>query len=364
MNLTGLRMHLMDALRANGDVFTLGLDHAGAANNLMTVSKAAGRTLWEDTDDGELYAFAYVDSAKVTDDILTALWPKMSYGSSIFFTRFKAGAPSLTDKVIKRFTDNCADSITTARQMLVNGRREMNLVVKCFSPDKRPPPLMNDDTITIATVFKTGGDFNVSYVNHIANSVKEHTTVPYKFVVLTDHFEGYGPNVHQIIPFEHNFPKWWGKMELFKPNKFDTEKIFYIDLDTCIVDNIDDMLQYGGKFFGLRDFYSQCSLGSGLLCWKNYDARIFQLYEEFMENSTANMNNNRGGDQQFIRSVIGNYIEYVQDVYPKAVVSYKKDCVNVTKDVSIPEGAKIICFHGPPRPMHVKHSEIKKHWRG
>jgi hypothetical protein len=268
------------------------------------------------------------------------------------------------DKVIKRFMDTNADNTTVARQMLVNGKREMNLVVKCFSPDVMPPLPIDDNTITIATVFKTGGDFTVSYVNHIANSIAENVTVPYNFVVLTDHFEGYSTNVHSIVPFEHDFPKWWGKMELFKPNKFDTDKIFYLDLDTFVIDNIDDILQYGGKFFGLRDFYSQCSLGSGIMCWKNHDARIFQLYEAFMENPTANMNNNTGGDQQFIRSTIGSYIEYVQDLYPKSIVSYKKDCIDGKKNFSVPDGAKIICFHGPPRPNAIRDPRVTKYWRG
>jgi hypothetical protein len=364
MNLVSLKTHLMDALRAEGDVFTLGLDHAAAENNLTTISAFAGRVLRDDVAGGESYAFAYIDSNHVTDELLDALWSKMSYGASVFFTTFKAGAPMPRDKVIKRFMDIHADDITIARQMLVNGRRETNLIVKCFSADRKPQHPVDDETITIATVFKTGGDFDVSYVNHIANSIKEHTTVPYKFVVLTDHFEGYCTNVHQIIPFDHNFPKWWGKMELFKPEKFDTEKIFYIDLDTCIVDNIDDILQYGGKFFGLRDFYSQCSLGSGVLYWKNHDARVFQLYEAFMENPAANMNNNQGGDQQFIRATIGSYIEYVQDLYPKAVVSYKKDCLDNKKQFSLPDGAKIVCFHGPPRPKAVRDPEMRKHWRG
>lgn len=363
MNLERFNAHLMDSLRVNGDAFVLGLDHAGALNKLVTMCEAKGRVVHEDVGDNT-YSFAFINTAQVTDELLTELWPKMVYGASIYFTTFKAGAPSLKDKVIKRFTDQHSSEITVARQMLINGRREENLIVKCFSSDKKPQHPMNDETITVATVFKTGGDFDVSYVNHIANSIAEHTTVPYKFVVLTDHFEGYCTNVHQIVPFEHNFPKWWGKMELFKPNKFDTEKIFYIDLDTCIVDNIDGIMQYGGNFFGLRDFYSQCSLGSGVLCWKNHDARIFQLYEKFMENPTGNMNNNAGGDQQFIWGVIGGYLEYVQDLYPRAVVSYKKDCVDANHRVTIPDGAKIVCFHGPPRPKAVRDPEMRKHWRG
>ena len=55
-------------------------------------------------------------------------------------------------------------------------------------------------SLTIATVLKTGGkDYDVSYVNHIANSIKEHVTIPYEFVCLTDATEGFCINVHKII---------------------------------------------------------------------------------------------------------------------------------------------------------------------
>ena len=55
-------------------------------------------------------------------------------------------------------------------------------------------------SLTIATVLKLGGPhYDVSYVNHIANSIKEHVTVPYEFVCLTDETAGFSTNVHKII---------------------------------------------------------------------------------------------------------------------------------------------------------------------
>lgn len=364
MNLERLSHHLIDALRVDGDVFILQLQHAGALQNLTKVSTARERVVCDDVSNSDQYAFAFVNSDKHTDELLEALWEKMSYGSTIFFSYYKDGAPMPRDKITKRFIDLHKDDITVARQMLIHGKREHNLIVKCFPQERKPPTQSDDGTVTIATVFKTGGDFDVSYVNHIANSVKKHTTVPYKFVVLTDCFEGYGTNVHHVVPFDHDFPKWWGKMELFAPGKFDTEKILYIDLDTLIVDNIDEILRYGGNFFGLRDFYAQYSLGSGFMCWRNHNARVFQLYEKFMEDPDSNMSNNRSGDQQFIWNILSGYIEYAQDLYPKTIVSYKKDCIDSNQCVRIPDNTKVICFHGPPRPKHVNSPIIKEHWMG
>jgi hypothetical protein len=223
---------------------------------------------------------------------------------------------------------------------------------------------LNENSVTIATVLKSGGDYTVDYVNHIANSIKENVTLPYKFVCLTDLSDGFCGNVHQIMQFDSDLPKWWGKIELFKPGKFNTSKIFYVDLDTIILRNIDDIIKYGGEFFGLRDFYHQYGLGSGLMCWKNDNPKLFQIYERFMENPTANMNNNRFGDQEFIGGVLGKNMDYVQDLYPKQVVSYKKDCVKNGGVIEIPPESKIICFHGPPRPHQVRDPVLSRYWRG
>ncbi|MEA1909917.1 MAG: hypothetical protein U9M89_02770 [Patescibacteria group bacterium] len=45
-----------------------------------------------------------------------------------------------------------------------------------------------------------------------------------------------------------------------------------------------------------------------------------------------------------------------QDLYPDDVVSYKAHCCegrNPRRFKSIPEKAKIICFHGKPRPWEI-----------
>lgn len=219
-------------------------------------------------------------------------------------------------------------------------------------------------SLTIATVLKLGGDYDVSYVNHIANSISEHVSIPYEFVCLTDATDGFCTNVHKIIQLEHNFPKWWGKLELFKPDKFSTDRVFYIDLDTIIVDNIDDIMQYTGDFFGLKDFYKLQGLGSGLMAWGASNTFIQRIYHEFMRNPTANMNNHRYGDQEFIGKLVARSMDYVQELYPRKIVSYKKDCVDPYGNVHIPDDAAIICFHGRPRPHQANFPEIQEHWKG
>jgi hypothetical protein len=220
-------------------------------------------------------------------------------------------------------------------------------------------------SITIATVLKLGGEhYDVSYVNHIANSIAEHVSVPYEFVCLTDETAGFSTNVHKVIGLEHRWEKWWSKIELFKPGKFFTDRVFYLDLDTIIVNNIDDIVNYDGNFFGLKDFYNMVSLGSGLMAWKCNSEKMNTIYNNFIRNPSANIANHRYGDQEFIYPTVKRSMDFVQDLYPNKVVSYKKHCFNRLSGVNIPEDASIVCFHGKPRPHEVDSTIIQGYWRG
>ena len=105
-----------------------------------------------------------------------------------------------------------------------------------------------DDQITIALVLKTGGVYDYKYVNNIVDAIKENVSVPHKIVCLCDDAEGISDKVDEIIPFKHNWPKWWGKIELFRPGLFGDEQVFYFDLDTIIVNNLHHILRYHGEF--------------------------------------------------------------------------------------------------------------------
>lgn len=366
MNAWRFNNHIQDALRVSGDIVAFNSSDDKVIDTMLKVGQSKSKHLFLDTLNGihEL-CFAFFDTKKKPVTHLSEIWQYMSYGSTLFFSQYEERGMCGNNGAIKAFIKEHEDEITIARQMLLNGVKEKNLIIKCFPRGKKAQFPVSNDEITVATVFKTGSpDYTVSYVNHIANSVAENVTVPYKFVCLTDCFEGYSKNVHKIVPFRHNFPKWWGKMELFAPQVFDTDRIFYLDLDTVIVDNIDELLTYNGNLFGLRDFYHQYGLATGLMGWRNNNAKIFQLYDSFMENPTANMNNYKYGDQEFVAKMLKEEYDYAQDLFPRQILSYKKDCVDNYNRVRIPEKAKIICFHGPPRPHQIKTPDINRYWRG
>ena len=67
------------------------------------------------------------------------------------------------------------------------------------------------------------------------------------------------------------------------------------------------------------------------------------------------------GDQGWI-NMYRPSMDYFQDFFPNEVVSYKAHCVGNNNKVTVPKKAKIICFHGRPRPHEITDG-LSKYWK-
>lgn len=210
--------------------------------------------------------------------------------------------------------------------------------------------------VTIICVYKSGGVYTSGDVSDLMLGVRLNVTEPYRTVCITDvPDELEGCDVDEVLLMNHNWPKWWGKMELFRPNLVPVgSRMFFVDLDTIIWGNIDELLKYDGQFCMLRDFYKPHEPASGLMAWKA--GLLDHLYNIFMPNSEHHMQQHRGfkggiGDQGFIKHHLQIRTDRWQDLFPGQVVSYKVDC---RKTGRVPEGARVVCFHGKPKPKEVQ----------
>lgn len=152
----------------------------------------------------------------------------------------------------------------------------------------------------------------------------------------------------RVIPLERDWPGWWSKIELFKYSD-----VFYLDLDTVIIDNIEDIIGLDG-FYALDLFQPNNKfikiLGSGLMSW-NID--LSHIYKNFSNEVIPQYNTRtKWGDQGYVHDQVGGYISF-QQTFPGKIFSYKYSDIDQTN----PAG-KIICFHGKPRPWEVEHSWI------
>lgn len=189
--------------------------------------------------------------------------------------------------------------------------------------------------------------------------VWKHIQQAHRFVCLTDTPELFpGGTFVEGVKLKHDWPGWWSKLELFRPDIFeDGDQVLYFDLDTIITRDIStfegaidcDLLM-------LRDFYRPTThMGSGMMGWTA--GQFTDLYRTFRPGFFTT--GSPKGDQQFIQSVIEpKRVRYWQDEFPDKVVSYKVHCPNG----SLPPKAHVVCFHGKPRPTDVGDLWVKDHW--
>jgi hypothetical protein len=219
----------------------------------------------------------------------------------------------------------------------------------------------------VICVYKTGGDYSYEYVHRLHCVTEDNLTIPHDFLCLTD-----DPRVtgEPIIRLKHDWPGWWSKIELFRPDLPDDDYL-YLDLDTLILKNIDRLAEAATKvdFAMLRAFRSHHGTErpiSGIMMgrFRNH-ARI---YETFVTNPDAWIRDTavhgRGpgmkGDQGFIGKMMTWNVPKIQDLVPEGYVIHKFHWNELGK---IPENAHVLEWSGKPR-LHVVLGEIGEIWRG
>lgn len=219
--------------------------------------------------------------------------------------------------------------------------------------------------LTVACVFRTGGDFVERDVRELMSGIIDHLTVPYESVCLTDRGTLYLHNtVNRVIRLEHDWPGWWSKMELFRlPGP-----LLYFDLDTRIVGDIEILARkvlgfQSDSLMMLRGFYKSDTC-SGLMGWNGDMSCLYNKFKAEASHISAEFRDFRGGvsfggqtgyfrgDQNYIAARVNDkehlQVVYVQDL-ASGIYSYK---VHV-RDNGLPADARVMCFHGRPRPQEV-----------
>lgn len=183
--------------------------------------------------------------------------------------------------------------------------------------------------MTPACVLRSGGDFGPEHVRWLARQVPG-------LVCLSDVPV---PGV-DWRPLKHAWPGWWAKLEMFGPS-LDGD-VLMIDLDTVVL----AMPDLPGETTVLQDFTEPSVMGSGFMYVTAADRA--RVWEAWLEDPEAHMRaNNRWpkwGDQGFLEPLIGGAAKWGAEV-----ASYKVHC-----RTGVPEGAKVVCFHGKPRPWNVR----------
>jgi uncharacterized Rossmann fold enzyme len=192
------------------------------------------------------------------------------------------------------------------------------------------------------------------YVNILSDMVGRNISdkTLYKFICFTDDSTQINSEI-DIRPLPvSGLDGWWNKLALFKDGLFpDGDRILYLDLDTVIISGLDEIIKYSGEFAILRDLYRQDGYQSSVMMWgANTHTHI---WDEWVNEGMLKI---QGGDQVWIESCVDN-ADILQDLYPESFVSYKLHAF-----YHIPKAAKVVVFHGEPRPHEAK-GWVEKVWK-
>lgn len=187
----------------------------------------------------------------------------------------------------------------------------------------------------------TGDKYAPEYVPILHNQMGRNCSeIEQRHWCITDRPEEL-PEMIEPIPADPSLPGWWQKLKLFDPANpwAEGDRICFMDLDTCVVGRLEDMVQRKGMAL---DWHTS-SMGSAVLVWDHGEhSRIWTDYQAMTEEGREQMRATLVGDQDWMDHVSRSEWEE----WPKDwVLSYKSHATSWP-----PSGSKIVCFHGKPKP--------------
>lgn len=207
--------------------------------------------------------------------------------------------------------------------------------------------------LSFVCVLKSGGDYIKEDAIILSRQVMRHMTIPHKFICLTD------------VPFHdeyverrsllYRWPGWWSLVEAFRI----TGPVIVTGLDTVILDDINRLGELvltckPNQFYMTRPQPKARRRGekwcSGIMMWNGDWTSFFNGFEFSFADRFVK-------EQRYTSWKLENChaeVSIIQDHFD-GFYSFKNDCKN-----GIPENAKIVAFHGKPRPRECSNPVIKE----
>lgn len=246
---------------------------------------------------------------------------------------------------------------------------------------------------------RTRVEYTAEHVNVFARMVRRHLSMPHEIVCVTDDTDGIDPSI-SIVPLWDDAADKGGcyrRLKLFSKEMraLIGERFVSIDLDCVITGPLDPLFNHDHDFIAWGNV-SNGSIYCGSMFMMTAGAR-FEVWDLFDPNDLV-MSSNRvdkshpggrwihpksvdagnviGSDQAWISTVLGDK----EPMWTKrdGVMSFKKDVGYArmsrlkrrranTKNIQLPDSARIVFFHGfeDPSQRHIQLAApwIKEYWR-
>ena len=208
--------------------------------------------------------------------------------------------------------------------------------------------------INVVCVLRNGGKvgYDATWVEKLKNSVARNLTIEHTFCCLSD-----VPVPCKQIPLVGSGAGFWAKLELFRPGLF-KDPVLYIDLDTVICGNLDDMVnKIKDQQFVMLKETDKNVVSSAVMWWQGDHSYLWDCYSNTSINVLKEQYSKmpRYGDQAFIEDYTKHTL--LQQHIPEEWIGWSSQ-----KEIST--DTKILIFRKicqKPSTM-LDHPLVQQHW--
>jgi hypothetical protein len=210
-----------------------------------------------------------------------------------------------------------------------------------------------EQIMTVVVCMKAGPKYPSDYANRLCRAVRRHGHEG-RFYCLTDGPAGLERDII-TLPVSPLCEGWWHKIYLFSWDHGIAARLLYMDIDMVVTGSLEDFLRYDGDFATGSRFNRPAQINSTVMSIPpGYGRQVWNTFVGYRSMVMRSF----GGDSRFLESIIGSRTRRSQEMFPGQLVSYKKH----VRGGSLPEGARLVSFHGKPDPEDVDEDFVKRFW--
>ena len=207
----------------------------------------------------------------------------------------------------------------------------------------------------------SGGVYDWNWVEKLYKGVKRHCSTPFRFLCLTDlPPDDPSPDI-EIAPLFDSSEGWLCINEIFRPNLGIDHGIF-MGLDTVIVSDVTDILNWRGGLGMVKSPYGDGAICNPILSfsrtWGNWLWRMWDTKRNYWRRASAIRLGPTLEDcpSELVFLRLNRHEEWVDlgSLWPNQIVSWKMD--------EITDEARIIYFHGDPKPNQIDDPIVNENW--
>lgn len=199
------------------------------------------------------------------------------------------------------------------------------------------------------------------YVRKLRAAVARNITVPHQFICFADKPVG-RINTRPLLANHWSIqdregPLWRGcipKTYVYSRAAGLTGRVLLLDLDNVITGSLDDIASYDGDFC-VRGSFRYGTPDGDMIAFDAEKCR--DIWSALI--GDPSLVDEKGRERFFLATRRPN-ADMWQDVLPGQILSYKRHC---RVQMKLPEDARIVSFHGDPRPHEVEDKWVKECWK-